>query len=108
MPEIIDPVIRSFCMTENERFGLVFVKTGSINSGTGVWIPIIPIRRPSQLNRRDYSENRRTNTKQRSLGKEVEALAYIQLFSWAQDRLLIYAVFFCDRGKGDRPAKDKY
>jgi hypothetical protein len=39
--EIIDPVFaktspkRSFCMTENERFGLVFVKTGSINSGTG-------------------------------------------------------------------------
>jgi hypothetical protein len=39
-PEIIDPVFaktspkRSFCMTENERFGLVFVKTGSINSGT--------------------------------------------------------------------------
>ncbi len=24
-------------MTENEGFGLVFVKTGSINSGTGVW-----------------------------------------------------------------------
>jgi hypothetical protein len=41
VPEIIDPVFaktspkRSFCMTENERFGLVFVKTGSINSGTG-------------------------------------------------------------------------
>ncbi len=40
MPEIIDPVLtktspkRSFCMTENERFGLVFTKTGSINSGT--------------------------------------------------------------------------
>ncbi len=40
MPEIIDPVFaktspkRSFCMTENERFGLIFVKTGSINSGT--------------------------------------------------------------------------
>jgi hypothetical protein len=40
VPKIIDPVIaktspkRSFCMTENERFGLVFVKTGSINSGT--------------------------------------------------------------------------
>ncbi len=39
MPEIIDPVFaktspkRSFCMTENERFGLVLVKTGSINSG---------------------------------------------------------------------------
>ncbi len=41
VPEIIDPVFaktspkRSVCMTENERFGLVFVKTGSINSGTG-------------------------------------------------------------------------
>ncbi len=41
MPEIIDPVFtktspkRSFCMTENERFGLVFTKTGSINSGIG-------------------------------------------------------------------------
>ncbi len=43
MPEIIHPVFakttptRSFCMTENERFGLVFVKTGSINSGTRLW-----------------------------------------------------------------------
>ncbi len=42
VPEIIDPVFtkpspkRSFCMTENERFGLVFTKTGSINSGTGI------------------------------------------------------------------------
>jgi hypothetical protein len=41
VPEIIDLVFaktspkRSFCMTENERFGLVFVKTGSINSDTG-------------------------------------------------------------------------
>ncbi len=41
MPEIIDPVFaktspkRSVCMSENERFGLVSVKTGSINSGTG-------------------------------------------------------------------------
>ncbi len=26
---------RSFSMTENERFGLVFGNTGSINSGTG-------------------------------------------------------------------------
>jgi hypothetical protein len=40
VPEIIDPVFvktsqkRSFSMTENERFVLVFVKTGSINSGT--------------------------------------------------------------------------
>jgi hypothetical protein len=39
VPEIIDLVFaktspkRSFCMTENERFGLVFVKTGTINSG---------------------------------------------------------------------------
>ncbi len=41
VPEIIDPVYaktspkRSFCMTENQRFGLVFKKTGSINTGTG-------------------------------------------------------------------------
>ncbi len=46
VPEIIDPVFaktspkRSFCMTENERFGLVFGKTGSINSGTGLNIEI--------------------------------------------------------------------
>ncbi len=42
VPEIIDPVFtktspkRSFCMTENERFGLVFTKKGSINSGTAL------------------------------------------------------------------------
>jgi hypothetical protein len=42
VPEIIDPVFtktspkRSFNMTENERFGLVFTKTGSVNSGTGI------------------------------------------------------------------------
>ncbi len=41
--EFIDPVFakisprRSFSMTENERFGLVFAKTGSINSGTGLF-----------------------------------------------------------------------
>ncbi len=40
LPEFIDPVFAktnpklSFCMTENERIGLIFVKTGSINSGT--------------------------------------------------------------------------
>ncbi len=40
MPEIIEPVFaktspkRGFSMSENERFGLVFAKTGSINSGT--------------------------------------------------------------------------
>jgi hypothetical protein len=40
VPEIIDPVFtktsptRSFCMTENERFGLVLTKTGFINAGT--------------------------------------------------------------------------
>ncbi len=42
MPKFIDPVFaktspkRSFSMTENERFGLVFARTGSINSGTAV------------------------------------------------------------------------
>ncbi len=42
MPEFIDPVFvktspkRSFSVIQNERFGLVFVKTGSIISGTEV------------------------------------------------------------------------
>jgi hypothetical protein len=42
VPEIIDPVFTKtsqnarFLLSENERFGLVFVKTGSINSGTGI------------------------------------------------------------------------
>jgi hypothetical protein len=41
VPEIIDPVFAKtsqnarFLLSENERFGLVFVKTGSINLGTG-------------------------------------------------------------------------
>jgi hypothetical protein len=40
VPEFRDPVFaktsptRSFSVIENERFGLVFVKTGSINSVT--------------------------------------------------------------------------
>ncbi len=42
MPEFIDPFFaktspkRLFSISENERFGLVFAKTGSVNSGTGV------------------------------------------------------------------------
>jgi hypothetical protein len=42
VPEFIDPVFvktspkRSFSVIQNERFGLVFVKTGSIISGTGL------------------------------------------------------------------------
>jgi hypothetical protein len=41
MPEFRDQVFTktspkgSFSITENERFGLVFAKTGSVNSGTG-------------------------------------------------------------------------
>jgi hypothetical protein len=41
VPEIIDPVFAKtsqnarFLLSENDRFGLVFVKTGSINSSTG-------------------------------------------------------------------------
>jgi hypothetical protein len=41
VPEIIDRVFAKtsqnarFLLSENEHFGLVFVKTGSINSGTG-------------------------------------------------------------------------
>jgi len=47
VPEFIDPAFantspkRSFSMTENECFGLVFTKAGSINSGTGVCRKII-------------------------------------------------------------------
>ncbi len=44
MPEFIDPVFtktspkRSFTVVQNERFGLVFTKTGSMISGTeGIW-----------------------------------------------------------------------
>ncbi len=42
VPEIIDHVFAKtsqdarFLLSENERFGLVFVKIGSINSGIGV------------------------------------------------------------------------
>jgi hypothetical protein len=41
VPGIIDPVFvktsqnARFLLSDNERFGLVFEKTGSINSGTG-------------------------------------------------------------------------
>jgi hypothetical protein len=44
VPEIIDPVFAKtsqnarFLLSENERFGLVFVKSGSINSGTGEYL----------------------------------------------------------------------
>jgi hypothetical protein len=44
VPEIIDPGFAKtsqnarFLLSENERFGLVFVKTGSINSGTGLFV----------------------------------------------------------------------
>ncbi len=45
MPELIDPFFakkaRNTRMTENEHFGLVFAKTGSINSGTGLPIPVL-------------------------------------------------------------------
>jgi hypothetical protein len=44
VPEFIDPVFektsskRLFSVIENEAVGLVFAKTGSINSGTGVGV----------------------------------------------------------------------
>jgi hypothetical protein len=44
LPEFIDPFFtktspkRSFSMSENENFGLVFAKTRSINLGTGDFI----------------------------------------------------------------------
>jgi hypothetical protein len=48
VPEFIDPVFAKtsqsarFLLSENERFGLVFVKTGSINSGTGKYPELCP------------------------------------------------------------------
>jgi hypothetical protein len=42
VPEFIDPAFAktspklSFLVIENEHFGLVFAKAGSINSGTGL------------------------------------------------------------------------
>ncbi len=48
MPEFIDPVFvktspkRWFSMTKNERFRLVFVKTGSINSEHQIMVNTIP------------------------------------------------------------------
>ncbi len=44
VPKIIDLVFTKtsqnarFLLSENERFGLVFVKTGSINSGNGHYV----------------------------------------------------------------------
>jgi len=48
VPEFIDPVFaktspkRSFSVIEDERFGLVFAKTGSINSGTVLYSTVQP------------------------------------------------------------------
>jgi hypothetical protein len=49
VPEIIDPVFAKtsqyarFLLSENERFGLVFVKTGLINSGTDLILYEVPV-----------------------------------------------------------------
>ncbi len=61
VPEIIDPVFAKtsqnacFLLSENERFWLVFVNTGSINSGTGLlrfWHGFNPsILRPKKINK---------------------------------------------------------
>jgi hypothetical protein len=59
VPEIIDPVFAKtsqnarFLLSENERFGLVFVKTGSINSGTEVHLRSKGLRyKPTQNDQR--------------------------------------------------------
>ncbi len=57
VPEFIDPVFtktspkRSFSVIENERIGLVFAKTGSINSGTGVFSSCLVLKHFSQMAR---------------------------------------------------------
>ncbi len=54
VPGIIDPVFAKtsqnarFLLSENERFGLVFVKTGSINSGTGLLAAEAGLRKKNQ------------------------------------------------------------
>jgi hypothetical protein len=61
VPEIIDPVFAKtsqnarFLSSENERFGLVFVKTGSINSGTGYVVPTKALQEDAHLPKRDWS-----------------------------------------------------
>jgi hypothetical protein len=55
VPEIIDPVFAKtsqnahFLLSENERFRLVFVKTGSINSGTELQMDVSTLERPVLL-----------------------------------------------------------
>ena len=61
VPEFIDPVFaktspkRSSSITENERFGLVFAKTGSINSGTVQSIRSKPISPQPSIPLNDWS-----------------------------------------------------
>jgi hypothetical protein len=58
VPEIIDPVFAKtsqnarFLLSENERFGLVFVKTGSINSGSAIVSNIFKNRMLKRMDRR--------------------------------------------------------
>jgi len=60
VPEFGDPVFakaspkRSFSVIENERFGLVFAKTGSINSGTRYGHPGAKFLVPYLGNKADY------------------------------------------------------
>ncbi len=77
VPEIIDPVLtktspkRSFCMTENERFGLVFTKTGSINSGTDLReIPTVVYLKISFL-RNEYIYVKYTETSWTTLNNKI-------------------------------------
>ncbi len=61
VPEFIDPVFaktsrkRSFSMTENARFGLVFAKTRSINSGTVLYCTLNIQYRTCLKKRRRYT-----------------------------------------------------
>ncbi len=94
VPELINPVLaktspkRSCSMAENERFGLVFAKTGSINSGTGALLVsqdrrhlfVTPWKRGTQTvgggsrgNKHDKGEKReKTQLKGKHEGRAVE------------------------------------
>jgi hypothetical protein len=70
VPEIIDPVFPKtsqnarFLLGENERFGLVLVKTGSINSGTGyMYVYCIAVKKYLSLLRYKKAMRWKSNSK---------------------------------------------
>jgi hypothetical protein len=84
VPEIIDPVFAKtsqyarFLLSENERFGLVFVKTGSINSGIAQVNTL-----HMNLKIKDYSAVRNDYVCFHTLLKNAEAESYASV-AWSK------------------------